>query len=166
MNDKLNHQAKKKRKISNDDSYDNEGSFSFNKNKNENIREKNTNKNYVINFDKHLNPQKPIEIHKKNEYKNIINLNNVDKNEKEKNNFYLNNSDEGEYDNYNSYNNYNEENIFNNANNSNSNNNIDDNNDNNIFIQENNIMGKLNNYKLEALNFPRYEYNRGTNNNK
>ena len=58
MNDKRNHQMKKRR-ISNDDNNDNDGNFSFNQNKNK--REKNMNKNYVINFDKKLNPQRPIE---------------------------------------------------------------------------------------------------------
>ena len=63
MNDKRNHQMKK-RKISNDN--DNEENFSFNQNKNKIRKEKNINKNYVINFDKNLNPQKPIEIQRNN----------------------------------------------------------------------------------------------------
>ena len=164
MNDKLNHQAKKKRKISNYDSNDNDGSFSFNQNKNkinnnkkENIREKNTNKNYVINFDKHLNPQKPIEIQKRYELNrfNNNNLNNIGINQIGfLNNNNLNNED--------ILKDFNEENIFNNLNNSNSNNYIDDSNNH----YQNNIGDQLNNYKLEMLNFPKYEYNRGFNNNK
>ena len=47
MNDKKNHQMRK-RKISNEEyNNDNDGNFSFNKNKNQ--KQKNLNKNYVIN---------------------------------------------------------------------------------------------------------------------
>jgi len=67
MNDKMNMKMKK-RKVSNSDSNDNDGSFSFNKNKSG--EEKNYNKNYVINFDKKLNPQRPIQI-KNNIYQNF-----------------------------------------------------------------------------------------------
>ena len=170
MNDKMNHQAMKKRKLSNDENNENDGSFSFNQNKNsknysknENKREKNTNKNYVINFDKHLNPQKPIEIQKryelhKNNYNNV-NLNNIGNNKVNNNDFNLNiNSMENDEE-ENNYKNYNEDNIFNNFSSSNSNNNIDYNNN------QINFGGKLNNFKLEKLSFPKYEYNRGLNNN-
>ena len=77
MNDKKNHQMRK-RKISNEEyNNDNDGNFSFNKNKNQ--KQKNLNKNYVINFDKNLNPEKPIEIQKNRyeyNYNNNINNNN------------------------------------------------------------------------------------------
>ena len=169
MNDKMNHKAMKKRKISNEDNNENDGSFSFNQNKNnkmhyknENKREKNTNKNYVINFDKHLNPQKPIEIQKrydlnKNNFNNI-NLNNLGNNKMNNMDFNFNSMENDEDDN--NYKDYNEENIFNNFNNNNSNNNIDDSNTNQI-----NFGGQLNNFKLEKLNFPKYEYISGFNNN-
>ena len=92
MNDKRNHQ-KKKRKLSNDN--DNEENFSFNQNKNKIRKEKNMNKNYVINFDKNLNPQKPIEIQKNylnnnfNE-ENIFNNFNIDNNNDNNDNDYFN----------------------------------------------------------------------------
>ena len=80
MNDKRNHQMRK-RKISEDNNYnnDNDGNFSFKKNKNiKEKKEKNLNKNYLINFDKNLNPENPIEMQKKNiNYNyNIFNNNN------------------------------------------------------------------------------------------
>ena len=182
MNDKMNHQAMKKRKLSNDENNENDGSFSFNQNKNknnksnnraENKREKNTNKNYLINFDKHLNPEKPIEIQKRFEFKNNINnmnLNNIVNSELNnlKLNINLNSNSSDNYDDYENDNNlkdYNEDKIFNNdfiKNNSiNDNDNIDENyNDN-----KNNYLEQLNNFKIEKLNYPKYEYNRGFNNN-
>ena len=142
MNDKRNHQMKK-RKISNDD--DNDGNFSFNQKKNNIRNDKNLNKNYVINFDKNLNPQKPIEI--------------------QRNKFEYNNN----------LNNYDEENIFksfkNNINNNNNDNNSFNNNDNdndyNIMNNNNNqnVQNHLNNYKINMLNLPKQEFYRGNFNN-
>ena len=136
MNDKRNHQMKK-RKISNDD--DNDGNFSFNQKKNNIRNDKNLNKNYVINFDKNLNPQKPIEI--------------------QRNKFEYNNN----------LNNYDEENIFksfkNNINN-NDNNSFNNDNDYNIINNNNqNIQNHLNNYKINMLNLPKQEFYRGNFNN-
>jgi len=150
INDKRNHQMKK-RKISDDNNNDNnnDGNFSFNKNKNKNKREKNLNKNYVINFDKNLNPGKPIEI-QKNKFKyNIQNNNNFNNNNVNNNNFN------------NNYNDYNEENIFNSFNN----NNNSVNNENNQINNEQNLQNHLNNYKINMLNFPRYEFDRNNLNN-
>ena len=172
MNDKMNHQAMKKRKISNDEINENDGSFSFNQNKNnrnENKKEKNTNKNYLINFDKHLNPEKPIEVQKKNEFKK--NINNMDFNKignygNNNINFQINNHSLENYEDENDNNfknyNYNEDRIFNNnLNNNNSiNNNINEKNNNNMSFGE-----QLNNFKIEKLNFPKYEYSRGFKNN-
>ena len=140
MNDKRNHQMKK-RKISNDD--DNDGNFSFNQKKNNIRKDKNLNKNYVINFDKNLNPQKPIEI--------------------QRNKFEYNNN----------LNNYDEENIFksfkNNINNNNNENNSFNNNDNDYNIMNNNnnqnVQNHLNNYKINMLNLPKQEFYRGNFNN-
>jgi len=146
INDKRNHQMKK-RKISDDNNNDNnnnDGNFSFNKNKNKNKREKNMNKNYVINFDKNLNPGKPIEM-QKNKFKyNIQNNYNFNNNNNVNNNNFNNN-----------YNDYNEENIFNSFNNNNS-----VNNENNQINNEQNLQNHLNNYKINMLNFPRYEFDR------
>ena len=150
INDKRNHQMKK-RKISDDNNNDNnnDGNFSFNKNKNKNKREKNLNKNYVINFDKNLNPGKPIEI-QKNKFKyNLQNNNNFNNNNVNNNNFN------------NNYNDYNEENIFNSFNN----NNNSVNNENNQINNEQNLQNHLNNYKINMLNFPRYEFDRNNLNN-
>ena len=132
MNDKKNHQMKK-RKIINDNNNDNERNFSFNKNKNK--REKNMDKNYIINFDKNLNPQKPIE--------------------KQKNRF--------DYD-FNNYNEFNEENIFNRFNNEdNYIHNGDSFNDENNIINNNNqnVQNLLNNYKINMLNVPKYGFGKG-----
>ena len=136
MNDKRNHQLKK-RKISNDEynyNNDNEGNFSFNQNKNKK-KEKNLNKNYVINFDKNLNPQKPIEMQKNNKFEFNHNLNNYD--------------EENIFKSFN--NNYNENNSFNNEDNFNNNN--------------QNIQNHLNNYKIIMLNMPKQEFYRGNFNN-
>ena len=105
MNDKRNHQ-KKKRKLSNDN--DNEENFSFNQNKNKIRKEKNMNKNYVINFDKNLNPQKPIEI-KKNYLNNNFNEENIF------NNFNIDNNIDNNDNNY--FNINNNQNIQNHLNN-------------------------------------------------
>ena len=136
MNDKRNHQLKK-RKISNDEynyNNDNEGNFSFNQNKNKK-KEKNLNKNYVINFDKNLNPQKPIEMQKNNKFEFNHNLNNYD--------------EENIFKSFN--NNYNENNSFNNEDNFNNNN--------------QHIQNHLNNYKINMLNMPKQEFYRGNFNN-
>ena len=133
MKDKKNHQMKKRKIINDNNNNDNERNFSFNKNKNK--REKNMDKNYVINFDKNLNPQKPIE--------------------KPKNRF--------EYD-YINYNEFNEENIFNRFNNEdNYIHNGDSFNDENNIINNNNqnVQNHLNNYKINMLNVPKYGFGKG-----
>jgi len=144
MNDKKNHQMRK-RKISNEEyNNDNDGNFSFNKNKNQ--KQKNLNKNYVINFDKNLNPEKPIEIQKNRyeyNYNNNINNNCSDFNEEDIfKNFNINNS-----------------NSFNNNSNS-----FNNNNDNNINNNQN-VQNHLNNYKINMLNFPKFGFERGNLNN-
>ena len=148
MNDKRNHQMKK-RKISDDNNNDNnnDGNFSFNKNKNK--REKNMNKNYVINFDKNLNPGKPIEM-QRNKFNQNNNFNNF-------NNYNFNNNINAN----NNYNDFNEENIFNSFNN----NNNSLNNENNQINNEQQLQNHLNNYKINMLNFPRYEFDRNNLNN-
>lgn len=162
MNDKMNHQAKKKRKISDNENTENDGSFSFKKNNNnnkkENIKEKNINKNYVINFDKHLNPQKPIEVPKRFDKYNQNNFNNIGNNQMGNINFNLNNNSL-ENDDESNLKDYNEENIFKSFNNNSNDNNNEEYNDQVSFGE------KINNYKLDSLNFPKYEYNRGFNNN-
>jgi len=162
MNDKMNHQAKKKRKISDNENTENDGSFSFKKNNNnnkkENIKEKNLNKNYVINFDKHLNPQKPIEVPKRFDKYNQNNLNNIGNNQMGNINFNLN-SNSLENDDESNLKDYNEENIFKSFNNNSNDNNNEEYNDQVSFGE------KINTYKLDSLNFPKYEYNRGFNNN-
>ena len=139
MNDKKNHQMRK-RKISDDNNNnDTEGNFSFNQNKNRREKKaKNLNKNYVINFDKNLNPQKPIEMHK-NRYD--YNYNNVNEN-------IINN-----YINQNNFNNLNEEDIFKSFNNN-------DDSNNNIMNNNQNIQNHLNNYKINMLNLPKYGFDR------
>lgn len=133
MNDKKNHQMKKRKIINDNNNNDNERNFSFNKNKNK--REKNMDKNYIINFDKNLNPQKPIE--------------------KQKNRF--------DYD-FNNYNEFNEENIFNRFNNEdNYIHNGDSFNDENNIINNNNqnVQNHLNNFKINMLNVPKYGFGKG-----
>ena len=160
MNDKMNHQAKKKRKISDNENTENDGSFSFKKNNNnnkkENVKEKNTNKNYVINFDKHLNPQKPIEVPKRFDKYNQNNFNNIGNNQMGNINYNLN-SNSLENDDESNLKDYNEENIFKSFHNNSNDNNNEEYNDQVSFGE------KINNYKLDSLNFPKYEYNRGFN---
>ena len=151
MNDKRNHQMRK-RKISDDNNYnnDNDGNFSFKKDKNiKEKKEKNLNKNYLINFDKNLNPENPIEMQKKNINYNYNIFNN---NNNEMNNNYNND--------------FNEENIFNsfknninNYDNSNSFNNNDDN------YNNQKVQNHLNNYKINMLNIPNYGFQRNNLNN-
>ena len=155
MNDKMNHKANKKRNISNDENNENDGSFSFNQNKNnrsDNKKEKNTNKNYLINFDKNLYPEKPIEIkkpHEINRNTNSIKFFNMG-------NCKQNNLND-EYENNNTINNYNEDKIF--TSNDYINNNIYESNNNQMSLGE-----QLNNFKIENIKIPKYEYKRGFNN--
>ena len=169
MNDKMNHQAMKKRKISNEENYENDASFSFNQNKNNNKtedkREKNTNKNYLITFDKNLNPEKPIEVQKRFELNNNLNNNilyNIGNNKLDNLYINLNNSSSDNYDDDydNNVKDYNENKIFSN---NFINNNLNESKDKNNY--KNNYLEQLNNFKKEKLNYPKYEYNRGFNNN-
>jgi hypothetical protein len=158
MNDKMNHRALKKRKISNNEIIENNDNFSFNQKKikkintNGNINENNY-KNYVINYDKNLNPEKPKFKKSENNLMQVGNYKQIGNYNINYNNNYLNNI-ENENNNFRE----NNEKNFNYLNKNYSNkNNISDNNNNQVDFR-----GQLN---LDKFKYQMYEYNRIFNDN-